>query len=103
MPDQAEDVPEGTSEPSTQDILGWILQIVWNICYPIGLGIYYFFYYICFGGVFVIRLLYQPLAFIFLPIVYLVQFLWQCFLAPFRFIAKFEVSLLLSSQNFLQW
>ena len=91
MPDQAD---EAVADPSTQDILGWIWKIVWSICYPIVISIYYTFYYICFSILFLPKLLYEPLAFILLPIVYLVQFVWSCFLAPFRFIARFEVDMI---------
>ena len=80
MPDRAEDLPEAAVDPSTSDILGWIYKAASAILYPVALGVYYLFYYISFVIVFVLKLLYEPLAFVLLPIVYLIQFLWSCFL-----------------------
>ena len=59
---------------------------------PIGLAIGHAVYYLAFSLFFVLRLLWQPLEFLLLPVLYLGEFFLRCFLAPFRFLAKFEVS-----------
>lgn len=91
MSDQAEDLPEAPGDISAKDLLGYAWKGISSAIYLVGLGIYHGVYYLSFAIVFVLRLLYEPIAFILLPIVYIVKFIWQCFLAPFRFLAKFEV------------
>ena len=93
MSDEGEDFPQGGPSPSVREILRVVENIFWWIFYPIGVGLYYLVYYLAFAVVFLLRLFYKPIAFVLLPIVYLLQVLWACFLAPFRFLAKFEVNL----------
>ena len=94
MADQSgEDVPEAGADPTTKELLQWIGKAAYWIVYPIAITIYHTAYYISFGAVFVVKLLYRPLEFILLPVVYLAQFIFNCILAPFRFLARFEVRL----------
>ena len=88
----AEDVQASVVDPKAHELLVWAGKILYWILWPIGIGIYYVVFYICFALLFVVKLLYRPLEFIFLPVVYLVSFVGQCLMAPFRFLAKFEVS-----------
>lgn len=49
------------------------------------------FYYVTFSLLFVLKLIWIPLEFLLLPLLYLGDFIIRCLLAPFRFLAKFEV------------
>lgn len=69
--------------------LGWDVSVF--VFKPIGLAIGNAIYYIAFGVVIVLRLLWRPLEFLLLPVLYLGDFIVRCTLAPFRFLAKFEV------------
>ena len=74
--------------------LGWDTAVF--IVKPIAIGIGNAVYCITFGLTFVLRLLWQPLEFLLLPLFYLGDFALTCLLAPFRFLAKFEVNTVLS-------
>lgn len=60
---------------------------------PVGIFIGSIIYYVAFSVLFVLRLLWRPLQFLLLPVLYLGDFILRCILAPFRFLAKFEVML----------
>lgn len=72
-----------------------LLQLGWDafvfVVKPIGLAISTTVYYLAFAIFFVLRLIWRPLEFLLLPVLYLGDFMLQCILAPFRFLAKFEV------------
>lgn len=87
----AEDVQEPADDPQMKDILYWTGTVFYWIFWPIGISVYYFVYYVSFVLLFIIKLLYRPLEFVLLPVVYFVQFLFACMLAPFQFAARFEV------------
>ena len=87
-----EDVPEAAADPQTSDLLGWAGKVLYWIFWPIGIAIYQAIYYIGFALIFVLKLVYKPSEFILLPVFYFVKFLFECLLAPFKFLAKFEVS-----------
>ncbi len=88
----AEDVPEAGSDPQVRDLLVTAGKAIYWLVYPIAIGVYYILYYVFFSLLFVLKLLYRPLEFVLLPVFYLGYFLWACLLAPFRFLARFEVS-----------
>lgn len=87
----AEDVAEPAIDPQTREVLQWGVTIAYWIAYPIAIAIYYASYYLAFGVLFVLKLIYHPLEFVLLPVLYLLRFLATCFLAPFQFLARFEV------------
>ena len=91
MAEQAEDVPEAAYDPSSKDLAGWLWKAIYWTFWPIGISLYYIVYYASFAVLFVLRLLYRPLEFILLPVFYLLQFILNLLLAPFQFLAKFEV------------
>ena len=91
MSSEGEDIPEGGHDPSASDILSWIGHAIYWSVRAVGIALYYIIYYVYFAALFVLKLLWRPLEFILLPILHLLQFLWRCFLAPFQFLAKFEV------------
>lgn len=68
--------------------LAWALTILYFIVYPI----WFVVWYIVIAAVALAKLLYRPIAWLLQPVVYLGRFLLACFVAPFHFIAKFEVS-----------
>ena len=63
------------------------LSILWYICWPIGLLLYY----IAIAVVTIIKLLYHPVAFLLQPLVVIGHFILACLLSPFRLLVKFEV------------
>lgn len=69
--------------------LSWLLTILWWICYPIGILIYYIFTFV----LNVLHLLYRPIAFILQPVVYLGRFIFAVLALPFRLLARLEVSI----------
>lgn len=88
-----EDVQESARDPVFQDILVTGGKILYWAAWSIGIVLYYLSYYLSFGVLFVMKLLYRPLEFILLPIIYFGRFLFACLLAPFQFLARFEVSI----------
>jgi hypothetical protein len=88
---KVEDVQEPAADPVAWDLLVIAGRVIYWIVYPIGIALYHLVYYLAFAGLFIFKLLYRPLEFILLPLVYLVQFLFACLLAPFQFLARFEV------------
>ena len=96
---ETEDVPEAALDPQVRDLAGWAAKIFYWTLWPIGISIYYILYYISFVLLFVLRLIYRPLEFILLPVFYLLQFILNCLLAPFQFLAKFEVMSYIASQK----
>jgi hypothetical protein len=96
---ETEDVPEAALDPQVRDLAGWAAKVFYWTLWPIGIGIYYLLYYISFVVLFVLRLIYRPLEFILLPVFYLLQFVLNCLLAPFQFLAKFEVIICATSQK----
>lgn len=90
MPD-AEELPEGARDPVAREFIVWAFRLLYWIFYPVGTAVYYVFYYVSFGLLFAVKLIYEPLAFILSPALYLGQFVFTCLAAPFKFVAKFEV------------
>ena len=86
-----EDVQEPAKDPVLRDILSVAGKTLYWISWPIGIGIYYLVYYMSFALLFVVKLVYRPLEFILLPVFYLLKFVFGCLIAPFQFLAKFEV------------
>ena len=98
MAEASEDVQEPGFDPQIRDLAGWAGKAIYWTVWPIGIVVYYIVYYIAFAVLFVLKLVYRPLEFILLPIFYLLSFILNCLLAPFQFLAKFEV-LLFPSQD----
>lgn len=94
-----EDVQEPAFDPQIKDLAGWAWKGIYWIFWPIGISLYYLVYYISFAAGFVLKLVYRPLEFILLPVFYLLQFVLNCLLAPFQFLAKFEVHILHSRRS----
>ena len=88
----AEEVQESGMDPQIKDVLSTTGTVVWWICWPIGISLYYVGYYLAFTILFIVKLVYRPLEFVLLPVIYLGQFLLACVAVPFRLLAKFEVS-----------
>ncbi|KAK3717733.1 hypothetical protein LTR37_005504 [Vermiconidia calcicola] len=81
---------ESADDPTIKDLLLWAGKTLYWIVRPIGLSVYYVVYYISFAVLFVVRLLYRPLEFLLLPLVYFGRSVLQCLAAPFWFAARFE-------------
>ncbi|KAK3681213.1 hypothetical protein LTR37_020927 [Vermiconidia calcicola] len=81
---------ESADDPTIKDLLLWTGKTLYWIVRPIGLSVYYIVYYILFAVLLVMKLLYRPLEFLLLPLVYFTRFVLQCLAAPLRFAAKFE-------------
>jgi len=60
--------------------------VLWYICYPIGITIYY----VALGLLFVLKLLYRHVAFLLQPLVYFGQLILACLIAPFELLGRFE-------------
>jgi hypothetical protein len=67
--------------------LAWTGTILWWICWPIGILLYYLFVAV----VAILKLIYWPIAFILQPVVYLLRFIAACLALPFRALVKLEV------------
>jgi hypothetical protein len=67
--------------------LAWIGTILWWICWPIGILLYYLFVAV----VAILKLIYWPIAFILQPVVYLLRFIAAILALPFRALVKLEV------------
>ena len=94
MADQGgrEDVSEPAVDPVTKDIIRTATAVIYWLCYPVAIALYYVLYYVSFAVLFVAKLLYRPFEFVLLPVIYLGYFILNCLAAPFRFLAKFEVA-----------
>ncbi|KAK5167342.1 uncharacterized protein LTR77_007041 [Saxophila tyrrhenica] len=90
MSTDGEDVPEAGNDPQLRDLVVTAGKAVYWVVYPVAIGLYYVLYNLAFAVVFILKLLYRPLEFLLLPVVYLGQFLFACVLAPFKFLARFE-------------
>ena len=87
----AEDVQEPAADPAALELLAWVGTVLYWIVWPIAISLYYVLYYLALTILFVLKLLYRPLEFVLLPVFYLLRFLGACLLAPFQFLARFEV------------
>lgn len=67
--------------------LAWALTISWYIVWPVWLAVYY----LAGALLVVLKLLYQPIAFILQPVVYFGKIVATCLAFPFRLLAKLEV------------
>jgi hypothetical protein len=67
--------------------LAWVGTILWWICWPIGILLYYLFVAV----VAILKLIYWPIAFILQPVVYLLRFIAAILALPFRALVKLEV------------
>lgn len=74
--------------------LDWTITVLKYIFWPIGIAVYY----LGIAVLTVLKLLYQPVAFILQPVFYLAKFILGCFAFPFKLLARLEVSSTL--QNF---
>ena len=75
---------------ASQSYLANTTSILWHICWPVGL----FIYYLAIAALTIIKLLYQPVGFLLQPFVYIGRFVLACLIAPFRLLVKFEVSVM---------
>lgn len=64
------------------------LTVLWYICWPIGILVYY----VAIAVLSILKLLYRPVRFLLQPFVYLGRFVLACMIAPFQLLVKFEVS-----------
>jgi hypothetical protein len=67
--------------------LAWTGTILWWICWPIGILIYY----VAITIIAILKLIYWPIAFILQPVVYLLRFIAAILALPFRALVKLEV------------
>lgn len=86
IPPAVQEIPL-TVPPPLRTAWKAIYWIVW----PIAVLVYWLLYYLAFAVLFLLKLVYRPLEFILLPVIYFAQFLFACLLAPFQVLAKFEV------------
>lgn len=68
--------------------LDWTITVLKYIFWPIGIAVYY----LGIAVLTVLKLLYQPVAFVLQPVVYLAQFVLACVAFPLKLLARFEVS-----------
>ncbi|GAB7362393.1 hypothetical protein MBLNU230_g2717t1 [Neophaeotheca triangularis] len=66
--------------------LSWTLTILYWICWPVGKLLFY----LAIVVLTILKLLYRPIAFLSLPLLYLGRFVLACLNAPFQLLAKFE-------------
>ncbi|KAF2171106.1 hypothetical protein M409DRAFT_64062 [Zasmidium cellare ATCC 36951] len=66
--------------------LAWAWTIGWWICYPIGVVVWYLAVVV----LFILNLLYRPVAFLLQPFVYLGRFILACLVFPFTLAARLE-------------
>ena len=67
--------------------LAWLVTVLWWICYPVGIIVYY----VAIVVLTLLKLLYRPLAFVLQPVVYFGRFVLACLAFPFMLLAKLEV------------
>lgn len=79
-----------------QTAWGWTTTVVYYILWPVGTLIFYIVILV----LFILKLLYRPVAFLLQPLVYLGRFLFACAIAPLRLLAKLEVSVGYTLQSF---
>ncbi len=91
MADVAEDVQEPGFDPQIKELAGWAGTVIYWLVWPIGIALYNIAYYTSVAVLFVLKLIYRPLEFILLPVLYLLRFILNCLFAPFQFLARFEV------------
>ncbi|KAK3069653.1 hypothetical protein LTR53_011833 [Teratosphaeriaceae sp. CCFEE 6253] len=66
--------------------LATTVTVLWYICYPIAIGIYY----LAIAIIFALKLLYRPVSFLLQPLVHFGRFLLACLIAPLHLLARFE-------------
>ena len=86
-----DEIPESGDDAQEITLLHWAGVLLWYICWPVGIAIYYIVYSVAAVVLFIAKLCWRPLAFVLLPVLYLGEFILACFTAPFRLLAKFEV------------
>ena len=86
-----EDIQTPAADPQMLELLGSAGKILYWIIWPIAIALFYTLYYLAFAVLFILKLLYRPLEFVLLPVFYLLRFFGACVLAPFHFLARFEV------------
>lgn len=79
---------ETMSDNASSAALAWVWTISWWICYPIGVVLWYLVLVV----LFVLNLLYRPVAFLLQPVIYLGRFTLACLVFPFTLAARLEVS-----------
>lgn len=77
-----------SDDSQTNAALAWAWTIGWWICYPIAVVLWY----LAVVALFVLNLLYRPVAFLLQPIVYLGRFTLACLVFPFTLAARLEAS-----------
>ena len=85
---QTAHMAEQLQQKQAKVLLANSLTVLWYICWPIAILIYY----IAVAVLFVLKLLYRPVGFLLQPVVYLGHFILACLIAPFQLLAKLEVS-----------
>lgn len=91
MSGPAKDFIDNPGDPALSDGLRLTVKIIWKILSPITGIAQLLVTYAFLSIAHILRLLYEPIAFTLLPVVFLVRFTWLCIVAPFRFAARFEV------------
>jgi len=94
MSGPAKDFIDNTGDPALRDGLRLTVKIIWKILSPTAGVAQLLLTYAFLGVARILRLLYEPIAFILLPVAFLIRFTWLCVAAPFRFVARFEVILI---------
>lgn len=78
-------------DPSTRDLISWVVSIIVEAAKLIGTAIYTLVNYLSYGLLALVKLVYKPLSFIIAPLAYLIRIFIACLQAPFKFLARFEV------------
>lgn len=87
---------ETMSDNTFNAALAWAWTISWWICYPIGVVLWYLMVVV----LFVLNLLYRPVAFLLQPVIYLARFALSCLVFPFTLAARLEVSRSMTASNY---
>lgn len=72
--------------------LDWLLTILWYICWPFGILVFYLVTFV----LTVLKLLYWPIAFVLQPVVFLGRFIAACIALPFKALVRLEVRKVMS-------
>ena len=97
MSGPAKDFIDNSGDPALRDGLRLTVKFIWKILSPIVGAVQLLLIYAFLSIARILRLLYEPVAFILLPVSFLIRFAWHCIAAPFRFVARFEVIFMTSS------
>lgn len=97
----SEAAQEAATEPTSEvsRYFAWAGIALWWLTYPLAKAVWYLVYYIAVVLLSVGKLIYQPIAFLLQPLVYLGHAIFIAAAAPFRLLGRFEVCLHVSMSS----